>query len=123
MTEDDYLSAKTCLVAANRIFAQICDESKNDEEFARKISETESDLKRCWIKYFVAFLEFSAKKQTMRSVAPELEALEDAKPQISAIEFDLRRFKNFEVHLWFLSVFYRFIWVFNQIVTINKVTK
>jgi len=32
----------------------------------------------------------------MRSVAAELEALEDAKPQISAINFDLERFKKFE---------------------------
>ena len=98
MTEDDYFSAKICLLAANRIFAQVETDS-NDDEFSRKINETECDLKRCWVKYCVAFLEWSAKKQTMRNVAAELEALEDAKPEVAAIEFDLQKFKNFEVKL------------------------
>ena len=33
----------------------------------------------------------------MRSVAAELEALEDAQPQQSAIKFDLERFSKYEV--------------------------
>ena len=98
LTEDDYFSAKICLLAANQIFAQL-DKDSNDDEFSRKINETECDIKRCWVKYCVAFLEWSAKKQTMRSVAAELEALEDAKPEKAAIEFDLEKFKNFEVKL------------------------
>lgn len=100
ITIDDYCTARVCLLASKGILSLIREDDETiDEEFRQKLSEATADISRCWIKYCVAFLEWSSQKLSFRSLASELEDLEDSIPKRPKIVFDLTRFRAHESEL------------------------